>query len=73
MEEVVELVVRVAEAVEAELPESHVLEGRQCVLPRDQPVGRGEAQHQQQAAAKGAKAPVEQGCYPGEEIKKRTS
>ncbi len=60
VEQVVELVVRVAEAVEAELPQAHVLERRLRVLPRDQPVRRGEAHHQQQAAEEAAQAPVEQ-------------
>jgi len=39
MEEFVELVIRMSELVEAELPQAHVLEGGFGVLPRLEPVG----------------------------------
>ena len=60
-EEEVELVVGVAELVEAELPEAHVLEGRLGVLPADQPIGRCEAHQEQQAGHEGANGTVEKG------------
>ena len=60
-EELVELVVRVSELVEAELPQSHVLEGTLGVLPRDQPVGTGEAHQEQESGDERANRPVEQG------------
>ena len=59
-EELVELVVGVAELVEAELPQPHVLEGRLRVLPRDEPVGRGEGHQQQQARHERGYRAVEQ-------------
>ena len=63
VEELVELVVRVAELVEAELPEAHVAEGRHGVLPGDQPVRGGEGHHQEEAARERAQAPVKQGSW----------
>ena len=64
-EELVELVVGMAELVEAKLPQPHVLERRLRVLPRDEPVGRGEGHEQQEAGHEGGDGPVEQGVCKG--------
>ncbi len=47
------------ELVEAELPESHVLEGAVGVLPRLQPVGAGVAHDQQHESHEAADGPIE--------------
>ena len=60
-EQVVELVVRVAELIETEFPDAHVLEGALGVLPGDEPVGAGEGHHQEEAAEEGGDAGPEQG------------
>ena len=49
VEEFVELVIRMTELVEAELPQAHVLEGGLSVLPGLKPVRTGVA-HQEQDA-----------------------
>ena len=57
MEELVELVVRMSEFVEAELPQAHVLEWGFGVLPRLEPVRTGIAHQEQDSGHETADGP----------------
>ena len=60
VKEMVELIVRMVELVEAKLPQSHVLEWALGVFPGHQPIRTGEGDHQEHSGREGAEGTVEQ-------------